>query len=459
MSDIVARVVGRVTKVLVGVLAVLAAVLVLAPMALADDWLPHPANATWQYLWTDSQYNQQGTVENVDVQQQQGSSYTLAWADPQDQIPPAGDTNLICPTGADIGTMSFQDTNGGLVNTDWNSCPPPSSEPILCPSTSCANSMAGTFFAVIWGNRSPVLQEPLLQGTTWNSTGGAQNDVSSTSSYLGLQLVKVPAFPNGVVAAVVRSSVSQAGALGDPWGSGLRTTWWVYGVGPVRTVFDHDGGDVTSADLLATDLKPQTNRPDANYFPLKLGLKGTYKWTNAKHLKQPEIETATVGAAVNRTARIDVKSVSGPIKAVGAYVFSIGLDGLTNLEGRTSAASLAKFPKLGHQRHFFTPLDLMLYGFNPLLPAYPIVGTTWRSGNPVDFHTYGVTGSTTIVGIQRVHVPAGTFNALELRSVLTQQGHPFGSGVRTMWLAPGRGLVKLIFKHRDGSTSLVQLIK
>jgi hypothetical protein len=31
--------------------------------------------------------------------------------------------------------------------------------------------------------------------------------------------------------------------------------------------------------------------------------------------------------------------------------------------------------------------------------------------------------------------------------------------VRTMWFAPGRGLVKLVFKHRDGSTSLVQLIK
>jgi hypothetical protein len=46
-----------------------------------------------------------------------------------------------------------------------------------------------------------------------------------------------------------------------------------------------------------------------------------------------------------------------------------------------------------------------------------------------------------------------------VRSVLSQKGHPFGSGVRTMWFAPGRGLVKLVFKHRDGSTSVVQLIK
>jgi hypothetical protein len=55
-------------------------------------------------------------------------------------------------------------------------------------------------------------------------------------------------------------------------------------------------------------------------------------------------------------------------------------------------------------------------------------------------------------------VPAGRFQALEVRSVLTQAGHRFGSGVRTMWFAPGRGLVKLVFDHRDGSISTVQLL-
>jgi len=440
----------------------LAAMLAATPAALADDWLPHPVKATWQYRWSDSAYNPAGTVENVVVQQQQGSSFTLAWADTQDQPPPASETSLLCPQGADIGTMSFQDTNGGLVNTNWDSCPPPPGMPILCATTTCANSLASTLFQVIWGNRNPVLSEPLLRGATWNATGGAQNDVSSTSVYLGLQLVKVPAFPNGVVAAAIRTTITQAGALGDPYGSGIRTTWWVYGVGPVRVVFDHAGGSsapVTAANLLATNLKPLPNRPDQNYFPLRIGLKGTYKWTNAKHLPQPEIEKASVDAAVNRTARIDVKSVSGPIKAVGEYVFSTGLDGVTSVSAATSAASLVKFPSLGHRRHFFTPLDLMLYGFNPLLPAYPATGARWHSGNAVDFHVYGVSGSTSIVGVRRVHVPAGTFDALEVRSVLTQRGHRFGSGVRTMWFGANRGLVKLVFKHRDGSTSVVTLLK
>jgi hypothetical protein len=58
-----------------------------------------------------------------------------------------------------------------------------------------------------------------------------------------------------------------------------------------------------------------------------------------------------------------------------------------------------------------------------------------------------------------VHVPAGTFRALEVTSVLTQRGYRFGSGVRTCWFAPNRGLVKLVFRHGDGSVSVVQLIR
>jgi hypothetical protein len=58
-----------------------------------------------------------------------------------------------------------------------------------------------------------------------------------------------------------------------------------------------------------------------------------------------------------------------------------------------------------------------------------------------------------------VTVSAGRFDALEVQSVLAQRGFPFGSGLRTMWFAPGRGLVKLVFRHRDGSVSTVQLLK
>lgn len=442
-----------------------------AAPTLADAWFPHPAGAQWQYSWSDSVYNPAGTIENVVVQQQQGSSFTVAWADQDHQLPAAG-MNIECPPSEpppDIGTVSFQETSAGLINTDWNSCPAPAQMPILCTTpVACPNSLASTFFNVIWGDRVPVLSEPLLEGVTWNATGGAQNEVSSTSQDLGLQMVKVPAFPQGVVAAVVQSNIIQAGALGDPYGSGIRTVWWVHGVGPVKVVFQHEGGSsapVTSAYLLSTNLTPSNAPPDQDYFPLRVGLTNTYRWTNSKHLPQPEVERVSVAAAANRTARISVRTLSGPIKGalkggvVGEYGFTTRLEGVTNLWGSTAAQSLAKFPPLGHHRSFLTPIDLMVFGFNPLLPAYPEAGATWTSGNARSLQEYGVVGTTKVLGVQSVRVPAGTFQALEVRSVLTQRGHPFGSGVRTCWFAAGRGLVKMIFKHRDGSVSLVQLVK
>ena len=56
-------------------------------------------------------------------------------------------------------------------------------------------------------------------------------------------------------------------------------------------------------------------------------------------------------------------------------------------------------------------------------------------------------------------MPAGRFDAVVIRSTLTQSGFRFGSGTRTMYFAPGKGLVKLVFKHRDGSVSTVERTK
>ena len=91
---------------------------------------------------------------------------------------------------------------------------------------------------LIWGTRSPVLAEPLLRGTRWSSLGGADNDVASDNRYAGHERVIVPAFPQRR-STRPRSSreITQAGALGDPFGSGVRTVWWVRGVGPVKIEF------------------------------------------------------------------------------------------------------------------------------------------------------------------------------------------------------------------------------
>jgi hypothetical protein len=427
--------------------------------AAADEWLPHPADASWSYSWSDSAYSPTPTTENVTVKSQSGSTFVLAWT--------TGDASK--PTSQ--GTVSFQDTDSGLNNTDWSSTPPPPNFPILCATASgCGSSLSSTYYDIIWGSRAPVLAEPLVKGRTWTGTGGAQNDVSATSTYIGQSTITVPAFPQPVVASVVRTRITQAGALGDPYGSGTRTIWWVYGVGPVKVEFDHAGGTgapVTTSVLQTTSLIPKATPGDLDYFPLTQGLTQRYRWTNSRYLKQPEVEQVAIQASLNGTARFTVTSVSGPVRASASYGYTARVSGVTNLWAASRATTLARFPLLGpkganpsERRHFFTPFDLMNFGFNPILPAYAKTGDQWQSSpTGTDFDAYGVTGTSTVLGVQTVTVPGGTFAALAVRTTMKQPGFAFGSGTRTCWFAPGKGLVKLEFKHGDGSTSQVVLIK
>ena len=192
-------------------------------------------------------------------------------------------------------------------------------------------------YNLIWGARAPVLFEPVLSGTSWNATGGAQNDVTSANDYAGTESITVPAFPMPVVAAKIRSQVTQAGALGDPYGSGVRTVWWVYGVGPVKVEFQHAGGGapITTSQLTATNLVPSLPPPDSVYFPLEKGKKWTYSFTNSKYLKKPSITSFVVDQVANGSARVSAKSVSGPVKLAAAYGFTLRTDGVSSLWAAT----------------------------------------------------------------------------------------------------------------------------
>jgi hypothetical protein len=441
------------------VVVALAALGAAAP-ARASDWLPHPADATWTYSWSDTQYLRTPIKEKTTVGEQKGATFTLHWTTAEVGNPADSITS--------IGDVQFQDTPAGLINTNWASTPPPAEFPVLCPTLACNNTLSSSWYYLIWGGRSPVLPEPLLRGAEWVSTGGAQGDVTSASRYAGQEQVSVPAFDRPVRAAKVVSTITQAGALGDPYGSGTRTVWWVYGVGPVKLTFVHAGGagaPVTTAVLESTNQAPKAPPDDRNYFPLDRGQTLTYRWTNSKHMKKAAVEQFTVDSAVQGSARFVVKSRSGPLQVAGSYGFSTRAGGVTNLWGDTQAATRVKFPPLGpsslppsKRRHFFTTFDLMTYGFNPLLPAYARVGATWASSRETqDWLNYGVAGTTVLTGFQTVKVKAGTYRALVLRSTLTQRGFRFGSGTRTSWFAPGVGLVRLVFRHGDGSVTTSEL--
>jgi hypothetical protein len=432
-----------------------------APAALADDWLPHSKDATWTYEWTESVYNPTPTKEKVTVSESSGTAFTLAWTTVDQGNAPTAP--------ASVGNVEFQETNGGSQNTNWSSNAPPQSFPILCPTgNQCGNSLASTYYNVIWGSRAPVLAAPLLKGTNWTSTGGANSDVVSASDYLGVEKVTIPAFPEPVIAAKIRSEITQVGALGDPYGTGVRTVWWVYGVGPVKVVFEHAGGSspIFTSVLVSTNQTAKAPPPDTRYFPLVKGAKLKYSWTNTKYMKKPSVQEVTTEAVSAGSARFGVKDVSGPIRVRGGYVMSIHADGVTSLSTQTSSQSLAPFPPLGpralpkeRRRHFSTPFDLMLYGFNPILPAYGTPGAVWGSKIPSrDYSVFGVTGSARILGLQTIKVGKKTYRALAVQSKLTQKGFKFGSGTRTSYFAADTGLVKLVFRHGDGSVSTVQLL-
>ena len=441
--------------------AVVAALGMAGPAAADASWLPHPADAEWVYEWTDSVYNATPTREKVTVKEQKGTSFTLAWTT-VDQ-----GNSADAPVG--VGQVVLQQTNRGLVTADWSSNQPPPSFPVLCASTTqCGNSLASTYYNIIWGSRSPTLVEPLLANTAWAGTGGFQNDVSSTSKYVGTETITVPAFTQPVTAAKVQTQITQAGALGDPYGSGVRTVWWVYGVGPVKVEFQHAGGNapLTTSTLVSTNQVALAPPPDPNYFPLTKGKTFKYSLTNTKHVKKASITKFVIDQVSNGSARVSVKSLSGPIKLAAAYGFTLRTDGVSSLWAATQSATRLKFPPLGpasaakdERRHFITPFDLMIYGFNPIIPAYG-APTSWSAVVPSrDYTIFGVTGTTTVVGTQRVKVPAGTFNALVVQSTLTQPGFKYGTGTRTSWFAPNKGLVKLVFRHADGSVTTVALLR
>ena len=425
---------------------------------LSDQWLPRTDGAAWTYEWSDSEYSPTPRTENVVIQRRSGTAFRLRW----DEVS-QGDYDTPAQ-----GTIDFRHENAGLVNLTYQSSQPPPQFPVLCASASeCGNSLAGTMYMLIWGTRSPVIAEPLVRGTRWSATGGASNDVGSDNRYLGQETISVPAFPGGVVASKIQSEITQAGAIGDPYGSGVRTVWWVRGVGPVKITFRHSGGELGQSQLMSTNLAPLPPPPEQALSPLNRGDTMDFRWRNSRHMKRWSRQRFTVEEVVNNTARVDVKHLSGPINVAGSYTFSTRLDGLTNLGAFTKAATRSKFPTLGprgapsdKRRRFYTALDFMVYGFSPVVPAYPQEGQVWRSSRDSrDWSIFGVTGSTEVVRGQRVRTPAGRFDAVVVRSRLRQAGFPYGSGTRTMYFASGKGLVRLVFKHGDGSVSTVERLK
>src|SRR5919204_1162584 len=108
--------------------------LAFASPAAADNWYPHPLDATWTYQWTDSAYAKTPTNEKITVKENVGLSFMLEWTTDGLDNPKEAITSK--------GTVTLHDTNAGLLASDWSSTPPPPYFPILCAQANgCPNAL------------------------------------------------------------------------------------------------------------------------------------------------------------------------------------------------------------------------------------------------------------------------------------------------------------------------------
>ena len=122
----------------------------------------------------------------------------------------------------------------------------------------------------------------------------------------------------------------------------------MYGVGPVKIIFEHAGGanaPISQSVLVSTNQQPVMPPPDADYFPLRQGMKTRYRWSNSKHLKKPAVQEFVVAETANQSARVDVKHISGPIRVAGSYGFALRTDGSDEHLGRDSRRVAREVPR------------------------------------------------------------------------------------------------------------------
>lgn len=144
------------------------------------------------------------------------------------------------------------------------------------------------------------------------------------------------------------------------------------------------------------------------YFPVAVGA----KWVYAGQGRDEELVVTDVDEVDGRKV-VTVQQVAGeqltPDEKMGV-----------------SAAGLSRSECKGQKCD--PPLHMLT------VPFKPGQAVTWKSDN--------IEGTDTIVGVERVKVPAGTFEAVRVDSSYTFGGV---TGAAQFWYAPGVGLVKMTY--------------
>ncbi len=180
------------------------------------------------------------------------------------------------------------------------------------------------------------------------------------------------------------------------------------------------------------------------YFPLQVGNRWVYSWTNSVYAPSPIVETVVVTGQVDSQYALHADHS----QADGQLGISAG-SGYQWMWDRMHAQNPLPLPLYMLPRYLYVPANLFPVSFQ--------VGDVWSGTGWYGEAVY--TGTTTaVISTATVSASGHTYtNCLQTHTVITGP-HPFGSGTRDAWFAPDIGLVKLVYNHDDGSVTRADLL-
>lgn len=192
---------------------------------------------------------------------------------------------------------------------------------------------------------------------------------------------------------------------------------------------------------------PASSSPGTPYFPTEVGHKWQYQWWNTVEVTGTMTETVMVTGSGYPASKII--SIAGPW--VWGWMDIYECDTYVSFYGKHLSKLWPAPPWFWGVAYLAMPPFALL-----LLP--PHVGQTWSYGywsSPSSYYTATQTVDTLS---DVVAVPAGVFtDSIRLSAVITSVGYSWPAGERNIWLAPGVGLVKLVYTHTNGSVTTVEL--
>ena len=252
-----------------------------------------------------------------DRQGAERAAFTLAWTTLEQGNPPEAPVS--------VGTVSFQESPAGLINTDWSSGLPPPTFPILSRGEARATTASRAPITSSSGERAPVIAAPVVAQTTWSARGVRRARSRARTSTSASSPSPCPP-PLARLAAKMRSD--------EPGRRDRRPLreWCANGVVGLRRGAGEDRlrarrrrGAVTTATLVSTNQAAKRPPPDTLWFPFTQGEKQTYRWSNTKHMP------AVRAGAHRRRGRERVGAVHGqaPRARSGSRVATASRPGAT----------------------------------------------------------------------------------------------------------------------------------